>query len=265
MRPSFVGALALATATFAAFVPGLARADADVPETKGAAKVTAEERPFLYLSDPTTPSAGVVSAGYGFGLGSGVPADRPLPAKVGAAGASHTVSLGYGVTSWLSPFATVTGDKDGGVTGLFGARVQLTDPNARFRVTVSGAGFREGRGGALGVWVRGAASYDLGGLRLAANLHGEKVFASARDRVDVLAMVGASYAVAGKFRLGAEYVGQDLEDAIEAEEAEGGARHFVGPTAALDLGHAQITLGPAFGLNAQSPRLLGRVGVLVSF
>ncbi|MBL8717900.1 MAG: hypothetical protein JNL79_18115 [Myxococcales bacterium] len=246
-------------------IEGVALADADVAPPTPASKVTAEERPFLYLTDPTTPSAGVFTAGYGFGLGSGVPADRPLPAKVGAAGASHTVSLGYGVTSRFAPFGIVTADKDGGATGVFGARFQVTDPGSPFRFTVSGAGFREGRGGALGVWLRGAASYDVGAFRVAGNAHAEKVFASARDSIDVLAMVGASYRLGSTFRLGVEYVGQDLEDFIEKEEAEGGARHFVGPTAALDLGHAQLTAGPAFGLNEKSPRLLGRVAVLVSF
>jgi hypothetical protein len=136
-----------------------------------------------------------------------------------------------------------------------------------FRFTVAAAAFREGKGGAFGTWARAAASYDFGPLRVAGNLHFEKAFASARDRVDILALAGVSYRVASAFRLGAEYVGQDLEDAIEREEAEGGARHFLGPTAALDLqaGRLQLVAGPAFGLNERSPRFLGRVGLVASF
>ncbi len=239
----------------------------DTPREMDAAKprVTAEERPFVYLSDPSTPGAGNASIGYVFGLGSGVSADRPLPAKPGNAEFVHAISLGYGVTSTLSPFVSAAAGKDGTSTSV-GARYQLTDPSSPFRLTVSGALMRES-GGAFGGVTRLSTSWDAGRVRLAGNLHLEKVFGAGRDRLDVLALAGVSFRVLDGLRLGAEYVGQDLEDAFEREEAEGGAKHYLGPNAAIDLdrGRVQLTFGPAFGLDARSPRFLGRVAMLVSF
>jgi hypothetical protein len=102
---------------------------------------------------------------------------------------------------------------------------------------------------------------------VAGNLHLEKVAALDRDGVDALALAGASYRALDELRVGVEYVGQDLEEAFEHDGAEGGARHFAGPTAAVDLhgGRLQIVGGPAFGLNERSPRTMGRVAVLVTF
>ena len=243
-----------------------ASADADVVPGATAPRATNEERPFLHVLDPTTPSAGAVSLGYGFGYGSGVAAERPMPANIANAGATHNAVVSYAVTDHIAPFIGGAGDASG-ASALAGARFQLTDPASAFRFTVAAAMFREGRGGAFGAWSRAAASYDVAGFRVAGNLHVERAFARARDPIDVLALAGISYRVAPAFRLGAEYVGQDLEDAIEKEEAEGGARHFLGPTGAIDLsaGRLQLTFGPAFGLNERSPRFLGRVGVLASF
>ncbi len=245
---------------------GVAHAEADVVTSKSGSRATNEERPFVHVLDPTTPSSGFVALGYGFGVGSGVSAERPLPANVVSAGAAHHATITYGATDRIAPFLGATADSTG-ATPTAGARFQLTNPASAFRLTVVAAFFREGRGGALGASTRAAASYDVGSFRVAGNLHLERAFARGRDTVDVLALAGASYRVASSFRLGAEYVGQDLEDAIEQEEAEGGARHFIGPSGAIDLeaGKLQLTFGPAFGLNERSPRFLGRVGVLASF
>jgi hypothetical protein len=244
-------------------------ARADVPVDLGAKsdreRVTAEERPFVFLTDPTTPGAGTASVGYAFGLGSGVAADRPLPANPGSAEPVHAVSIGYGVTSTLAPFLSATAAK-GGTSASAGAKLQLGDPSASFRFSLSGAAIRE-NGGAFGGIARVSSSYDLGRLRVAGNLHFEKIFGAGRDRVDVLALAGASFKVLDVLRLGAEYVGQDLEEAFDAHAAEGGAKHYLGPNAALDLEHGRVQLaaGPAFGLDARSARLLGRVSMLVSF
>jgi hypothetical protein len=247
---------------------GAARAaDVDVVAPASSARVTKEERPFHHRLDPTTPSAKTFATGYGFGVGSGVAANRPLPANVASAGASHDIVLTYGVTDRLAPFASAHADANAGLSAAEGARFQLPDPASAFRFTLAAAAFREGKGGAFGAWARAAASYDFGQLRVAGNLHFEKAFAAARDTIDILAFGGVSYRVHKAFRLGAEYVGQDLEDAIEQEEAEGGARHFIGPTAALDLndGRLQLVAGPAFGLNERSPRFLGKVALVASF
>jgi hypothetical protein len=67
--------------------------------------------------------------------------------------------------------------------------------------------------------------------------------------------------------LGAEYIGQDLEDAVEKEEAEGGARHSAGPVAALEGsdGRIWIAAGPAFGFGPSASPWVGRVSGVVNF
>jgi hypothetical protein len=63
-----------------------------------------------------------------------------------------------------------------------------------------------------------------------------------------------------------EWVGQDLEGALR-NDAEGGARHFVGPTAALALLNERLSVvvGPSLGLSDPSPKLLGRLAIAFGF
>jgi hypothetical protein len=117
-----------------------------------------------------------------------------------------------------------------------------------------------------GAWIQAGFSGDIQRLRLATTVHGEHVFWNGRDPLDVMVSLGASYRIAGAFRLGAEYVGQDLEE-IASPGAEGGARHFVGPTASMQLLQDRLTMvaGPAVGLSAYSPTFLGRIAVAYGF
>lgn len=241
-------------------------------EVKRERKGTAE-RPFVYTEDPTTVAAGGVGAGYSSGFASGTAAERPLPANIGSPGVMHALTVSVGATSRFEPFVTgrvLQATEEGQTTrggGGGGLKVQLTRPGATgFRLALVGGAGREVQGTWLG-WGRVVASYDLGDLRIAANGHVERAFSGQRDSVDILVFAGASYRVMKEFRAGVEYVGQDLEDAIEKEEAEGGARHYAGPTFALDLdrGRVQLVAGPAFGLNRQAKGLLGRAAVVVQF
>ena len=77
---------------------------------------------------------------------------------------------------------------------------------------------------------------------------------------------GVSYRVVGWFRAGVEWVGQDLEETFD-DGAEGGARHFIGPTAALQLLQDRLTIvaGPSVGLSSGSPNVLGRLAVAYGF
>jgi hypothetical protein len=237
----------------------------------------AEQRPFAYVLDPTTPSKGDLGFEYGVGLGTGVAADRPLPAALIApssagelSGINQSLTAGYGVTARFAPFVTARLSPSGDQTrmgGAAGARYQLTEPSSDFRLTLAGALLREGSGG-LGSYARLAASYDLGRLRLAGNLHAEKVFRAGRDPIDVLVMAGASYRTLDVMRVGVEFVGQDLEELGEGgPQAEGGARYYTGPTLALDLGggRVQIVGGPAFDLAQRSLAPVGRAAMLVTF
>jgi hypothetical protein len=159
----------------------------------------------------------------------------------------------------------------------------LPDAWKHLHLVLSGGYLREAWGGPVfnddtGKWLPGSPSGDNGmffqasmsgdihRLRLAGTLHGEHVFADGRDPLDVMVDLGASYRVAGGFRAGVEYVGQDLEEAFAAA-AEGGARHFIGPITSLQLWHDRLTLvaGPSVGLSRLSPDFVGRVGASIGF
>lgn len=239
-------------------------------ETLPAARVTRQELPFAFVADPSTPGAGGTSLEYRFGFGSGISADRPLPVSIAASGLSYGVSIAYGLGDRLAPFVSVTSSQDAtGATSASvtaGATVFLTRPSAPFRLAVAAAGIHEGASGASGGAVRIAASLDQGPLRAAADMRGEKVFATDRDRVDVITTAGVSLRVLRDLRIGAEYVGQDLEEAFTAG-AEGGARHVLGPSASVDLdgGRYQLAISAAFRLTAQSPQLLARAVLAFNF
>ena len=120
--------------------------------------------------------------------------------------------------------------------------------------------------GDSGAWAQVAFARDFDRLRLATMVHVEHVFAEGRDPLDLMVQAGLSYRVVGGFRLGAEYVGQDLEEVGDAE-AEGGVRHFLGPTASLQVlrDRLSIVAGPSFGLSRVSPQVLGRAAVAFAF
>ena len=117
-----------------------------------------------------------------------------------------------------------------------------------------------------GAWGQLAFSGDLRRLRIATTIHGEHIFADGKDGADVMVNVGASYRLVGDLRAGVEYVGQDLEETLDPR-AEGGARHFAGPIASVQLFQRRLSVvaGPAIGLSSTSPRLLGRLAVAYGF
>jgi hypothetical protein len=117
-----------------------------------------------------------------------------------------------------------------------------------------------------GAWVQAAFSQDIQRLRLGTTVHAEHIFSQGRDGVDVMVQLGASYRVVGPLRAGVEYVGQDLEESFNAE-AEGGARHFIGPTASVQLLGDRLTMvaGPSIGLSQYSPAFVGRFGLAYGF
>jgi hypothetical protein len=122
------------------------------------------------------------------------------------------------------------------------------------------------QGGVNGAYVQLALSGDVGPLRVGGMIHGQHTFAEGRDPLDVTMDLGATYRVVGSFRLGAEYVGQDLEESF-SPGAEGGARHFLGPVASLQFWHQRVTVigGPSVGLSSISPDLVARVAMSVGF
>jgi hypothetical protein len=232
-------------------------------------------RPWLYAADPTAPPAGHVLTSLGVGIAQiDRGAARPFAANVAHAGAVFSAGAEVGIFKFASLHAEGLLAGDGGnVNGgaMLGASLYLLGPKSPVGVALSGGYLRE-LGGANGVWGRASIAGDLGHVRLILTGLGEHVFSTTaatggpRDGIDLLITAGASYRVTDTFQLGAEYVVQDLEGLWDADELDGGVRHFLGPTATLQLArHVQIGAGPSFGLSAQSPRVLGRMSASYAF
>ncbi len=147
-----------------------------------------------------------------------------------------------------------------------GLRVLVTDPESRgFRLALSAAYLHDFEQ-VSAVAGRAEASLDIRRLRLASMIHTERAFAANRDSVDLYAVAGASYRVLDSLRIGAEYVGQELEGAWQPDEAEGGIRHFAGATLAwAPAERVLLSAGPAFGLDRASPTVLGKAALSYLF
>ncbi|CAN5194600.1 hypothetical protein BH09MYX1_BH09MYX1_09020 [soil metagenome] len=228
------------------------------------------ERPWLYADDATTPLPWQSLAGTRFTYSSGSSRDaRPLASNLSAPGGLLEINAEIGVLRELSLAATGAmsfGDSlSGGVT--IGFRIA---PLARlkfpFRVVFGGGYLREGNSD-NGIFLRVATTYDAGPVRFGVTLHGEHVFATGRDALDTLIILGANVKLSKIVRLGIEYVAQDVEGIFDDDEAEGGVRHFLGPTASFELLDKQLFLafGPAVGLSHGSPGLVGRASVAFAF
>jgi len=97
------------------------------------------------------------------------------------------------------------------------------------RIAVGGGVRREWSGSAT---LLARASLGRAGERslLFGNLRLEKAFETGRDAVDLITSLGWNYRVGGALQLGVEALGEDLEGFWDPQEAEGGARLFVGPS-----------------------------------
>jgi hypothetical protein len=104
----------------------------------------------------------------------------------------------------------------------------LLGPKSGLRLAV-GLGARREWEGTSAALARVCLGWSHGGSLFSGNVLLERPFGSGRDAVDVLITVGWLQGVGRGLRLGVEAVGEDLEGFWEAEEAEGGAKLFVGP------------------------------------
>ncbi|HEY2744755.1 MAG TPA: hypothetical protein VGL86_09035 [Polyangia bacterium] len=229
------------------------------------------EQPFLYMIDPHGPGARQVLAGYALAFSSSSGAIRPIPGNFDNEGIVHQLSLEVGATSFLRVYAqTLIAEAIGSatdVTGVaveLGARVLLTPARWHiFHLMITGAFLRE-FGADLGAFGELTGTVDLGRVRIAAAMHIEHIFAPGRDAVDTYAVAGVSVRVHRVVRVGAEFVGQDLEAYADADDddAEGGARFYAGPDLALSLrkDHLLLTGGVAVQI-ANSPGVLARAAL----
>jgi hypothetical protein len=260
--------LAAAVWLFTLAAPAAAAEDAPAPVELTRAPV---EQPFLYMVDPHGPAARQVLAGYALAFSSTAGAIRPIPGNFDSEGIVHQLSLEVGVLDQLRVYAqTLIAESLGTATDVTGVAVQLgaraivTPMRWRiFRLMLTGAFLRE-FGADLGAFGELTATVDLGRVRLATTLHAEHIFGANRDPIDLYAVVGVSVRVTPILRLGAEYVAQDVEALADDDaDAEGGARHYVGPDVALSLrkNHLLLTGGAAIQL-ASAPGVLARAALI---
>ncbi len=242
----------------------------------GAMASAQTDRPFVYASDARTPQQLQTLATYRLtwgGAGNG--ALRPIGAAgLGAPGFMHEFGAEVGILDRLSARVygvvsdTSSNGLGGNVSGTVGGELRgrlWSSADRRHHVTLSVGALRE-LTGSLALQLRAAGTFRFGGLTLTGDVTLERSTRNAADRVDVIVVAGASYAVRPWLRAGVEYVGQDLEALWDPDEIEG-ARQMAGPTVAFvsERYGLQIALGPAFGLTPQSPTAVLRAGVQYAF
>jgi hypothetical protein len=256
-----------------AAAPGVARAESTQPAPAPAD--TAPElppRPWLYLDDPSLPAPLRALAFTRATYTRDESPTRPFGANASRPGGVVEAGGEVGLLSGLSVAASgFAGGDQVGFGALAGVRWEplrslgLAPEGTSTHAIVSGGYLRELNGGD-GAWLRVSIAQDIQRLRLGATVHGEHVFVAGRDPVDVLVMLGASYAVAGPVRAGVEYVAEDLEETL-SDEAEGGVRQFLGPQVAVDLLSKRLSIaaGPCVGIGPQSPAYSGRFSLAYEY
>lgn len=139
----------------------------------------------------------------------------------GSLGHGFTVlgQLGLGVAGESSTNSTQEGEilKD-----VFGPRHGLR--------LAGGVGLRREWEGSTVLSGRVALGHAFQRSSLFGNLRLEKPFADDRDSVDLITSLGWLHDAGHGLHVGLEAIGQDLEGFWEADEAEGGATLFVGPS-----------------------------------
>ncbi len=127
--------------------------------------------------------------------------------------------------------------------GAFSAEAQfgvLQQQDHRVNLSV-GAGFLRDFQAVSIPLVRACLSRRFGPMNVAVSGLAEVPLAENRDPVDLIVEVAAAYEVSNGLHVGVEAVGEDLEAFWEPEEAEGGAKMVLGPSARLARGdHVDI-------------------------
>jgi len=247
-------------------------------------------RPWLYNDDPTIPAplhvvASLTNSYSGDTCATGVDCDRSVTRAFASSGAGAGAKLAAGAQIGLVHMLAV--DLDGVAAG-FGSDVRggfygglrfapFDGAKHGFRLAIA-SGYLLDLDQASGFYARIAASYDVGRLRLAAYVHGEHVWRAGSDPVDLSAAAGASVRIVPAFRLGLEYVVQDIEEAFAKDDddddddvgpgrAEGGVHQFLGLTGTFELLHHRLFLdvGPALAFRPEIGQVAPVARALVSY
>ncbi|MCB9631332.1 MAG: hypothetical protein H6721_04230 [Sandaracinus sp.] len=233
--------------------------------------VRADDRPYVFLIDPDGPREQEVELVTALNVGASASgAIRFIDPTLGQQGVVQQLGVQAGLTPWVAMGAFgllgLGYSEDNPVDATGGGYVSFTvarpgGVRARYRDDE----VRPRDGGSFGVTLWGVREFEgtfaLSGLlngswvagrfSAATNVQLERRFASGADPLDVIVRLAANVDVLHRhdaLRVGVEYVGQDLEDAIEGEEAEGGAVHLVALSATYVSADQRLSLGLAPGL-----------------
>jgi hypothetical protein len=263
----------------------LAQQDPDRATDKPLPKSTEVVRPWLYNDDATIPeqlqAVGALTNTYS---GNDRSVSRAFASADSGPGGKAGVSVQLGLVHMLALEATgVVGGFGSGVGGgLMGGLRFAPFANAAhgFRLAIA-AGYVLDLDRASGAYTRVTATYDVGRLRVAAMVHGEHVFRDGSDAVDLFATAGISVRLLPAFRLGLEYIVQDIEEAFASKSdddddtapvpgrAEGGVHQFLGVGGTFDLLRHRlfINLGPALAFRTDIGKVepVGRALVSYTF
>lgn len=268
MRAKFVAAFAVCVSIVAgasAEEAALDEAALEAIASGSAANRAAAQRSWLFNDPATTMAPGdafaSVRATYG-----GNSLTRPFAGNLSTSGAMVEAGAEMGLTARLSAVAIGAREQDGNDSArtgaILGLRWSALPASSRHTQLVLSGGVLRELGGSAGGWARLSVGHDEGRARFVASIHGERIFASGHDSIDMMVTAGANVRLLESVRAGIEYVGQDLEGAF-GDESEGGARHIVGATfsAALIGDRMSIVAGPAVALGSAQTHVMGRVAL----
>lgn len=206
------------------------------------AQTTVPDHPYVFLATPAADGAQRL-----FGL------------EVGYAGSGFQPIGGEGLGQALTVAAPIGGafavvaragmaSASGATRSSFEGELQWTGRRsaaARSYLTLGAGAVRE-FDAVNALRGRVGAGHAFAASRLDASVAFEHPFASDRDALDLVTTVGWMHAVNAHAQLGVEAVGQDLEGFWDREEAEGGARLYLGPSGSVSAGgwRLGLTVGP---------------------
>jgi hypothetical protein len=189
---------------------------------------TLEAQPFLYQVNALTSENKVWILNYSGGYGNNVITpfgfnglDQHLAIK-GYLGSGFTLlaDAGFG----FSKSAIRSAQQVEVLKGLIGKnRLQIA----------AGLGAIREWSNSKAIFSRFIAGYNTQKWKLAGNMRFEKSFESQRDKIDLLSSVGVQHQFSKSLFVGFEAAGEDLEGLWDKEEAEGGAKLFIGPSLSL--------------------------------
>jgi hypothetical protein len=247
MSRALVAAVAVAAA-----LSGVARAQ-DKPAPAAASVIDRDWHPYVFSVDGSTlaPRTAAIESGAGYngvtGAGGGLSPDdarRVMWWLSGAVGLVDRVQLQGSLIAADDPT-----NGFGFNQAQLNLQVEVLRARPRFPVAISaGVGYQVDAVYDHAVTGLIAASAYLGRLNLVIDVRAAHYFAAGRDPVDLFVTTGALVRATRWLRVGAEYVGEELEG-VTGEDGDNspGGRHYVGPTAVVQLLSGKLRLNATGG------------------